>query len=571
VVEIVKRVHREDRGAFFELLRTSLQGTGITKQATLRVIRKDGEIRWAEVKTTQVVLHGRPAALATGIDVTEIRKAQAELQESANIRETILNASDALVMLVDTNGFLITSNEKFANRMGKSVESLRGTHFSNLLPDDVLMKRKIPFDQVIESGKPVITIDSRGETWFENGYYPIMDDSGKVASVAVFARDITEQKRMTEALRTSEEKYRMLAEAAHDFIFIINRDDRIDYVNSFGAKFLGREPQKLVGQPRAIFFPTETSQHQEDNIQQVFRTGEATFSESANTFPSGTIWLHTWLVPLKDASGKVTSVLGVSRDITTRKKAEEALQEARDRLEERVAERTSELLTSQEKLRSLTAQTISAQEEERRAIARDLHDEAGQALVTLKYSLAAIETELPKSKSATRQRLSDSMKIIDQTTVHIRGLAHSLRPPVLDIGGINLSLQDFCQETSKRTMLSIYYQGEEIPGLPDEIGISLYRFVQEALTNILKHSMASEVKVRMQAKNKEISVSVSDNGRGMDDATESSGLGLLGIKERLSLLGGSLSIHSRKGQGAKLVATIPWVNPKGNRHLYGTR
>ena len=560
-VGIAKLVHKEDRGAFFEMLRTSLSETGIPKQATLRVIRKGGEIRCAEVKASQIVLHGKPAVLATGIDVTEIRKAQAELQESANIRETILNASDALVFLVDTNGFLITSNEKFAKRMEQSVEALKGTHFSNLLPEDVLMERKKAFDQVIKSGEPVTTIDSRGGAWFENGYYPITDDSGMVMSVAVFARDITEQRRMTEALRTSEEKYRMLAEAAHDFIFIINRDDRIDYVNSFGAKFLGREPQKLVGQPRKFFFPPETSQHQEDNILQVFKTGEAISSESANTFPSGTIWLHTWLVPLKDASGEVTSVLGVSRDITKRKKVEEALQEARDRLEERVAERTSELTASQEKLRYLTAQTISAQEEERRAIARDLHDEAGQALITLKYSLAAIENELPKSKTDTRQRLLDSMKVIDQTTVHIRGLAHSLRPPVLDIGGINLSLQDYCQETSVRTKLPIFYQGEEILGLPDDIGISLYRFVQEALTNILKHAMASEVKIRMQYKKGVISISVSDNGRGMDYA-ESSGLGLLGIKERLSLLGGSLAIRSRKGQGVKLVANVPWVSSK---------
>jgi signal transduction histidine kinase len=265
------------------------------------------------------------------------------------------------------------------------------------------------------------------------------------------------------------------------------------------------------------------------------------------------------LVPLKDGAGEITSVLGISRDITERKRSEVALQQARDLLEERVAERTSELSSSQEKLHFLTAQIISAQEEERRAIARELHDEAGQALITLKYSLAVIENELPRSKKATRQRLSDSMKVIDQTTVQIRGLAHSLRPPVLDIGGINLSLQDYCQETSNRTKLPIYYQGVEVTGLPDEIGISLYRFVQEAITNILKHAMASKVKVRMQYKKREISISVSDNGRGMEDTAESSGLGLLGIRERLSLLGGNLAIHSRKGQGAKLTATVPWI------------
>ena len=151
----------------------------------------------------------------------------------------------------------------------------------------------------------------------------------------------------------------------------------------------------------------ETSDHQENNIQQVFRTGEALSAESANRFIDQTIWLNTWLVPLKDASGEVTSVLGVSRDITERKRAEEALQQARDLLEERVTVRTRELMASQEKLRILTAQTITAQEEERRVISRELHDDAGQALITLKYGLAAIQSELPISDTIARQRLSE--------------------------------------------------------------------------------------------------------------------------------------------------------------------
>jgi two-component system, NarL family, sensor histidine kinase UhpB len=342
-------------------------------------------------------------------------------------------------------------------------------------------------------------------------------------------------------------------------IFIINREDRIDYVNSFGANFLGMEAQKLVGQSRERFFPPDTNEHQKNDIQRVFQTGEAINAESANVFPTGTVWLNTSLVPLKDASGATTSVLGVSRDITDRKRSEEALMQARDQLEQRVAERTNELLESQEKLRILTARTISAQEEERRAISRELHDEAGQALITLKYGLAAIQSELPETETLPRQRLSDSMKIIDETMAHIRALAHSLRPPVLEIGGIDLSLQDYCQELTKRTKIPIYYQGEEIPGLPDEIGISLYRFVQEALTNILKHAQATEVKVRLQQRRGEIALSVSDNGRGMEDVTQPGGLGLLGIQERLNLLGGELEIHSQKGHGAKVVARVPRV------------
>jgi signal transduction histidine kinase len=251
--------------------------------------------------------------------------------------------------------------------------------------------------------------------------------------------------------------------------------------------------------------------------------------------------------------------MGVSRDITERKRAEEELRQARDFLEERVAERTEELLDSQEKMRSLTAQTVKTQEEERRTISRELHDDAGQALITLQYSLAAVQNELPETEAFSRARLTDSLRIIDQTMQHIRSLAHRLRPPVLDIGGIDLSLQEYCREQTERTNIPILYRGQDIPGLTDEISISLYRFVQEGLTNVLKHAQATQVKVRLQYKMGEISISVSDNGRGMKDPDQPGGIGLLGIKERLKLLGGRLETHSSKGRGTKLVAYVPWA------------
>jgi PAS domain S-box-containing protein len=557
--EVIRRVHPDDRAMFQGRLKARLEDAPISERYSLRVIHKNGEIRWVEARTVTMKFQGKPALMTTAIDVTDIRRVEAELQESERIQRTILNASDAVVFLVDTNDVLISANDQFMKRMKVSADTIIGTAITKILPEDIVKTRKKFLDQVAKSGKPITFVDSREGIWFENSLYPILDENRKVVRIAVFARDISEQRRVMEALRASEEQYRSLAEASQDFIFTINRDDRIGYVNSFGAKILAQEPQQLIGQPRVRFFPTDSNPQHGENLLRVFTTGEAYSAESSTNFPAGTIWLNTWLVPLKDASGEITSVLGVSRDITERKRTEEALQQARDRLEERVVERTSELLTSQEKLRILTAQTIHAQEEERRVISRELHDEAGQALITLKYSLAAIQSELPKSQSLPRQRLSDSMKIIDQTMVHIRAISQSLRPPVLEIGGIHMSLQEYCHELAGRTQIPISYQGLEIPGLPDEIGISLFRYVQEALTNVLKHTHATEVEIKLQYKEGEISLSVSDNGQGIEETSQSEGLGLMGIRERLILLGGRLEVRSQKGRGAMLVAWVPWV------------
>jgi signal transduction histidine kinase len=216
------------------------------------------------------------------------------------------------------------------------------------------------------------------------------------------------------------------------------------------------------------------------------------------------------------------------------------------------------LIASQAQLRKLTDQLVTVLEEERRRISRELHDEAGQALISLKYGLASIVNDIPESNLPARQRLAAALDISDQVMHQIRTLSHSLRPPVLEILGINLSLKDYCEEFSRRTGLAINYQGDEIPGLPDDIGISFYRFVQEAFTNIMKHAQATKVEVRLQYRKKQITLSVFDNGHGMEDTIQSDGIGLIGIKERFNLLGGSLQIHSRNGQGVKTIASAPW-------------
>jgi signal transduction histidine kinase len=179
----------------------------------------------------------------------------------------------------------------------------------------------------------------------------------------------------------------------------------------------------------------------------------------------------------------------------------------------------------------------------------------------LKYGLVSINSDIPESNIPARQRLAAALNIADQVMHQIRTLSHSLRPPVLEILGIHLSLKEYCEEFTKRTGLPIDYQGEEIPGLPDEIGISLYRFVQEAFTNILKHAHATNVKVRLQYGKKQITLSIFDNGNGMEDTTQSDDIGLVGIKERFNLLGGSVQDHSRKGQGVKKIASVPWPRP----------
>lgn len=234
-----------------------------------------------------------------------------------------------------------------------------------------------------------------------------------------------------------------------------------------------------------------------------------------------------------------------SHDITARKQAEDAVQQMA------------------EQLRELARRVVMAQEEERQRVSRELHDESGQALTALKISLELIKESLDPEAGELGENIAEAVTLTDTTRKRIRLLAQGLHPPVLDTLGINLALEDLCRDFSKRTKISISYEGQEIPNQSDAIHICLYRFLQAALTNVAEHAGATQIWVSLKLSDSQVSLSVQDNGRGIEAEKDgsffqnSSGLGLLGMRERLKLLKGKLEIDSQRGRGTRLVARLP--------------
>jgi signal transduction histidine kinase len=233
--------------------------------------------------------------------------------------------------------------------------------------------------------------------------------------------------------------------------------------------------------------------------------------------------------------------------VVKRTQAEEALQESR------------------RWLRHLAGWVVNAQEEERQRVSQELHDEAGQALTALKISLELIEASLPGELTAVRDSLNDAIELTDETMEGIRLLAHNLRPPVLDRFGLDASLEGLCRDFAERIQLPISYQGTTLPPLPDDLATSLYRFVQEGLTNAAKHANATQVEVNLSCEDGRLRLLVADNGRGFhvrrqrQQIPQGSGMGLMGMVERLMLLGGQLDIDSKPGEGTRLTAVVPFT------------
>jgi two-component system sensor histidine kinase UhpB len=220
--------------------------------------------------------------------------------------------------------------------------------------------------------------------------------------------------------------------------------------------------------------------------------------------------------------------------------------------------------------RQYLSQIIDAQENERKRISRELHDEIGQSLTAIKFSLDMIERDLPQTSSVVRERLGEAKSLSNQTLTSMRQLSMDLRPTMLDDLGLIPTLRWYVQNFSTRLNICSDFQAigfEE--KLPPQIETALYRIVQEALNNIAKHARASRFEVRLERRDSIISATIRDNGKGFDlekvlhPESPERGFGIVGMQERVSLLGGHIDIRSKPNSGAEIQIEVPYPAGKG--------
>jgi signal transduction histidine kinase len=273
-----------------------------------------------------------------------------------------------------------------------------------------------------------------------------------------------------------------------------------------------------------------------------------------------------------DTAGQAR-LIGACVDVTDLKEAEAVLRDARDRLEERVAERTADLRRAMDALeaemdrrRELGRQLGTAQEDERRRVSRDLHDSVGQLLAGLSLSLKAVETsgELPAPSGA---RLAEAQRVLSVLGQEVHGLAVRLRPTSLDDVGLESALGQLVAEWSARTGVRAEFHAAGLGPrrLTAEVETALYRVVQEALTNVARHAHATNVSVVVTRADNLMSIVVEDDGTGFDAGAAPKGrLGLVGMRERVELVGGTIDVESSPGAGTTVTLQIP-IPAEGGR------
>jgi len=224
------------------------------------------------------------------------------------------------------------------------------------------------------------------------------------------------------------------------------------------------------------------------------------------------------------------------------------------------------LMEQREDIRHMAERVIAAQEEERQRISRELHDDLGQALTTHLLALRNLQEDLSIPVETMFERLQSLYEGSYELFVKIRRLARDLRPPVLDALGLKVAMQTYCTEFTRRTHLPVIFEADaSIPELPDAHNITLYRVLQEALTNVIKHAQASQVWVDLSLEEDRVNLTVQDNGVGISEEKSestgplrlSNGIGLAGLLERITIAGGTLNISSAPKRGTILSAQFP--------------
>jgi len=463
--------------------------------------------------------------------------------------------AEQLGRLVDQLPVLIWSSDQYlrvTSRRGGGLTLLappagpgEGLRVGDVVENPVEAARVIEAHEAALRGTPTTyEISFRGRT-FSARVEPLRDGSGQICGVAGVAFDITDRRRAENALQASENRLRAIIESEPECVKLVDDRGRLLDMNPAGLAMIQADS---IEQVRGMCIV--------DVIAAEYRAAFAELHQRVFTGESGTLqfeivglkgqrrWLATHTVPLRDASGRIQAALGITRDITEARRADEQLRASRGAL------------------RSLAARQQDVREDERTRIAREIHDSLGQALTALKLQLVAAHEMVDAKAPEIAERLCETAAMVDELVKIVRRIATELRPPILDQLGLPAALEWLAQDFSRRRGITCDVTLLPVNGaITDELATALFRIVQEGLTNVSRHAGASHVQISLGLSGGCVTLEIGDDGRGITEAatTGPQSLGILGMRERAAALGGVLEVMPRTGGGTRVSAWFPPV------------
>src|ERR1700674_4594427 len=446
------------------------------------------------------------------------------------------------------DGSLDFCNERWRSYMGLGLEELQGEGWQSMLHPDDREQVLRAWHESVTNGTPYEQQERHRRAdgqyrWFLARGMPLRDADGRIVRWYGTNTDIEDLKRAEDARRQIEEQHRIVVETATEAVVSIDQDSQVLFVNPATTRIFGYESAELIGQSLTMVMPEFLRKLHAAGLQRYLTTGQRHIN-----------WQGTELFGLRkngeefpvDVSfGEVRKegrsiFTGFIPDITERKRFEE-------------------------ELGRLSGQLLRLQDEERRRIARDLHDSTGQDLVALATTLSQLHASIPSSGRKLRKITSQCQALADRCVREVRTLSYVLHPPMLDEAGLEDALRHYAAGFGERTGIEVELEiSPRFGRMTPEAELALFRVVQESLTNIQRHSGSLQAKIRMNRAPRKITLEVSDKGSGIPrnlrrrdrELRFSLGIGIPSMHERVRLIAGSLDIES-SNSGTTVRVTVP--------------
>jgi PAS domain S-box-containing protein len=509
-------------------------------------------------------------------EITRRRLAEQAVRESEKHYRTLFEgASEGIIAADAETKRLLFANPAICKMLGYSEVELKQMSVSDIHHKDDFDKVLSEFE-ALRSGSKALATDlpclcKDGRILYMDVGASRVEIDGKECLVGFFA-DITERKKVEQAVQDSEERYRRLVESLRREYFFYSHglDGVFKYISPSIENVLGYTQQRFLTHYTEYLTDNPINKHVVELTNMSIQGKQQPPYEVEIYHKDGSIHrLEVSEAPIFDVNKQVIAVEGIAHDITDRWQAKMQLQKARDELELRVKQRTAELekanwelLEYQRELRSLASELSLAEERLRRRVASNVHDNVGQSLAISKLKVEALRESLDKPELI--ESLDEIKRLLGDAIDKTRSLTAELSPPVLYELGFEASLEWLVKNAREQYGLSAQFEDDGIDKpVREDIRVILFQAVRELLVNVAKHSQAREVIVRVCSKADKIHIDVEDNGKGFDILKErphnvaSGGFGLFSIRERLGHMGGSFDIESKPDHGTCISLTAP--------------